>query len=273
LKVFLADGRALRYWSSAIAGPVVLFFHGCPDTRRIAMTGEVAAHEVGVRLLAFNRPGYGSSTPMDSTPASVARDARELLDLWGIDQVAVLGMSVGAMYAATFAATFPERTNALGLVSAPRSGEPTDESVEEAMERMRPEFEAWRGRIDPDDEDDPALAARFLAELPPSDADLLRPLGDEAVATMIWEAIVKPEGYLRDAALVLRPWDVDLSAVRCPVRIWCGDQDDKAVAAADWWTARLPGPVEVEIEPATGHLAALLKQWPEILKRLGTATG
>jgi hypothetical protein len=67
---------------------VVLVFHGCPDTRRVAMTGDAAAREVGVRLLAFNRPGYGSSTPTDSTHTSVARDAAELLDLWGIERVA-----------------------------------------------------------------------------------------------------------------------------------------------------------------------------------------
>ena len=97
VKVFLSDGRALRYWSSGTDGPVVLFFHGCPDTRRIAMTGGKAAYDAGVRLLAFNRPGYGSSTPTASTHTSVARDAVELLDLWGIEQVAVLGMSVGGI--------------------------------------------------------------------------------------------------------------------------------------------------------------------------------
>ena len=272
MKVKLSDGRTVRYWSGgASPGPVVLFFHGCPDTRRIAMTGEQAAQDAGVRLLCVNRPGYGSSTPTASTPASVARDATELLDLWGVDEAAVLGMSVGAMYAAAFAATYPERTKLLGLVSAPGPGEPTDETLEESMARMRPDFEDWRDRIDPDDEDDAALAARFLAELPPSDADLLRPLGDEAVAAMIWEAVTNPEGYLRDAALVLRPWDVDLAAVRCPAFIWCGDRDDKAVAATDWWAYRLPGPIDVEVEPATTHLAALLRRWPEILHRLGTA--
>jgi hypothetical protein len=32
VKVFLSDGRALRYWSSATPGPIVLVFHGCPTT-------------------------------------------------------------------------------------------------------------------------------------------------------------------------------------------------------------------------------------------------
>ncbi len=272
MKVFLGDGRALRYWASATDGPVVLFFHGTPDSRRVAMTGADAADEVGVRLLAFSRPGYGGSTPTDSTLASVARDAGELLDVWDVERVAVVGMSVGAMYAAAFAATYPDRTTALALVSAPAPGEPTNESVEDAMERMRPEFMAWRATIDPDDEDDAALTARFLAELPEEDAALLRPFGDELVASLVWEAIGKPEGYLRDAALLLRPWELDAAAVRCPTTVWCGDQDEKALAASSWWAGRISG-AAVEVAPDATHLATLLTQWPEILRRLGTSSG
>jgi len=274
VKVFLGDGRVLRYWSSATPGPIVLFFHGCPDTRRVAMTGADEAGEVGVRLLAFNRPGYGSSTPTASTHTSVAHDAAELLDLWGIEQVAVLGMSVGGPYAAAFAATYPDRTTGLDLVSSPGPGEPTEESVEDAMERMRPEFLIWRARIDPEaePEDDAALAARFLAELPESDAALLRAHDEEFLGNLVWEALINPEGYLRDAALLLRDWDFDPSAVRCPTTVWCGELDEKAVAASSWWARVIPH-AELEMPPGTTHLAALLTQWPAILRRLGTATG
>jgi pimeloyl-ACP methyl ester carboxylesterase len=272
VKVFLPDGRAVRYWSSATTGPIVLFFHGCPDTRRMAMTGDGAAREAGVRLLAFNRPGYGSSTLMDSTHTSVARDAAELLDLWGIERVAALGMSVGGPYAAAFAATYPERTSALGLVSAPAMDETSDEPVEAAMERIRPEFMAWRARIDPDDEDDDALAARFLAELPESDAALLRPFGGEFVGGLAWEALVEPDGYVRDAALLQRTWDFDPSAVTSPAYLWCGDQDQRALDASEWWAERLPQ-LTVDVAAGTTHLAALLTRWREILRCLGTATG
>lgn len=274
MKVLLGDGRVLRYWSSATYGPVVLVFHGCPDTRRMAMTGDDAAHEVGVRLLAFNRPGYGSSTPTASTHTSVARDAAELLDIWGIERAGLLGMSVGGPYAAAFAATYPERTTALALVSSPGPGEKTDESVEDAMERMRPEFMAWRAGIDPEDEaeDDAALAARFLAELPASDAALLRAYDDEFLGNLVWEALIKPEGYLRDAALLLREWDFDPSRVRCPTTVWCGELDDQAVAASSWWAGVVPQ-AEVEVAAGTTHLAALLTQWPAILRRLGADHG
>ena len=260
MKVFLADGRVLRYWNGGTAGPVVLVFHGCPDTRRVAMTGAKAAYDAGVRLLAFNRPGYGSSTPFASTHTSVAHDAVELLDLWGIDKVAAIGMSVGGSYAAAFAATYPERVASLALVSA-QANLVTDEegTVEDAVERLRPEFLAWRAGIDPDDEDDVALATRFLAELPEADAALLREFDDEFVAYLAFESLVKPEGYLRDAALLFREWDFDASKIRCPTTLWVGELDDNAMSGASWWTERITH-ADVEVLPSTTHLAALLRQ-------------
>jgi pimeloyl-ACP methyl ester carboxylesterase len=273
VKVFLSDGRALRYWSSATPGPVVLFFHGCPDTRRIAMTGEEAAHEAGVRLLCVNRPGYGVATAAASTHTSVARDATELLDLWGIEEVAVLGMSVGGPYAAAFASTYPDRVTALGLVASPAMTETAEDTVEEAMGRLRPGFEVWRAKIDPDDEDDEALAARFLTDLPEADAALLGERGTEFVAGVVWEALRQPEGYLRDAALLFREWDFRVGDVACPATLWVGEADEKAMAAVPWWTERLPA-AELRVAPRTSHLATLLRQWPEILTTVsGRAPG
>ncbi len=268
MKVFLSDGRVLRYWNSGTPGPVVLVFHGCPDTRRVAMTGAKAAYDAGIRLLAFNRPGYGSSTPFASTHTSVARDAAELLDLWGIDSVAVLGMSVGGSYAAAFAATYPDRVTSLALVSAQANiVTDTGGTVEEAVERLRPEFMEWRAKVAPDDEDDAALAARFLTELPQDDAALLREFDDEFVALLAFESLVKPEGYLRDAALLSREWDFDASAVRCPTRLWVGELDENAMTGARWWTERVPH-AQVEMLPGMTHLAALLTRWPQILRGL-----
>jgi pimeloyl-ACP methyl ester carboxylesterase len=143
---------------------------------------------------------------------------------------------------------------------------------------MRPEFMAWRAGIDPEaePEDDSALAARFLAELPESDAALLRAYDDEFLGNLVWEALVKPEGYLRDAALLSREWDFDPGDVQAPTTVWVGDQDETALVASSWWAERIPG-ATVEVAPAVTHLATLVTQWPQILRRLstglGTATG
>lgn len=162
---------------------------------------------------------------------------------------------------------------ALGLVGSPAMTETADDTVEDAMERMRPEFEAWRTKIDPDDDDDEALAARFLAGLPTADAALLGERGPEFVAGVVWEALRQPEGYLRDAALLFRDWDFRVEDVACPTTLWVGAADEKAMAAVPWWAERLPA-VELRVAPGTSHLATLLSQWPEILAAVsGRAAG
>ena len=84
-------------------------------------------------------------------------------------------MSVGGPYAAAFAATYPGRTTALGLVSAPAL--PGDRGGGDRGGRDGAAAPGVRGRggprIDPEEEDDEALAARFLAALPAADAGLL----------------------------------------------------------------------------------------------------
>ena len=91
--------------------------HGCPDTRRISLTGDPASDRP--RPAARLQPaGYGSST-VRPRPRRRARVGAELLDVGAIPEVAVLGISVGGPYAAAFAATYPGRTTALGW-SRPR---------------------------------------------------------------------------------------------------------------------------------------------------------
>ncbi len=173
----LPDSRQAQLWfGGAVDGPVVLFFHGCPDTRWAARFADAAARVAGVRLLCVNRPGYGLSSRADSTHASVADDAAAVLDLLGIREVAALGMSVGGAYAAAFAVRHADRARALGIVATLPMNGTAEESIEQAMEHARPEFEAWASRIDVADADDAALAGRWAGSLPEQDAAIVRRL-------------------------------------------------------------------------------------------------
>ena len=133
---------------------------------------------------------------------------------------------------------------------------------------MRPEFMAWRAKIDPDDEDDAALAARFLAGLPAADAALLREFGDEFVGGLAFEALVKPEGYLRDAALLFREWDFESRTCACPTTLWVGERDDKAMAGRALVGRAAAAGRRGRRSRTPAHLAALLTQWPGILRWL-----
>ena len=268
--VTLADGRTAQFWfGGADDGPVVLFFHGCPDTRWAARTGEAAARTTGVRLLCVNRPGYGRSGVAPSTHASVAADALTVADSLGIDDLAVLGMSVGGRYAIACAALHPERVTALGVVATlPPPGIDPRESIDEAMARSRPEFEAYVAGIAPDSPDDAALADRWTAALPPPDGSLLRKaLSINEIAASAREALVDHDGYLRDAALTFRPWDFDVTSVRCPTTLWYGELDERARPGGDWLAARING-ARLVVRPEATHLATLLAHWPEVLATL-----
>jgi pimeloyl-ACP methyl ester carboxylesterase len=263
-----SDGRTLEGWVGGDHdGSLVAVLHGCPDTRHVAMTGDAAAREVGVRLLCVNRPGYGRSTAHPSTHGSVADDLAGLAAELGHDRFAVLAMSVGGAYAVAAAARHLERVTALGLVATQPPGS-RPEAVEALVAELAPEFLAWRATVDPFDPDDERLAGRWLTMLPAADAALVAALGPAAVAASVREALVQPDGYLRDAALLHRPWAHAPSEVRCPARAWFGEDDDRSgpSAAADL----LAGfdDVEVVVRPRTSHLATLVAHWPDILATL-----
>lgn len=266
----LPDGRSVQYWlGGAGAGPVVLFFHGCPDTRWAARTGEAAARAAGARLLCVNRQGYGRSALTDSTHVSAATDALTVADTLGVGEVAVLGMSVGGGYAAACAAAYPDRVRRLGIVAtlSPPEVEP-DESVAATMARFAPEFAAYVAGLDPADTDDAALVDRFTAGLPNQDAGLLRGTATTAdLATSVREALARPEGYLRDAALAFRPWAFDVTAIRSPTWLWYGEEDQRARPGGDWLAARIPD-TRLRIVPGATHLATLLRSWEQIFATL-----
>jgi pimeloyl-ACP methyl ester carboxylesterase len=293
----LRDGRLVSLWDGGDpGGPAVVFFHGCPDSRRAAMPAHETAAELGVRLVAASRPGYSrSELPGEpGRPVSgrehleVADDTAELMDLLGVDEFAVLGMSVGGPYAVATAARYADRVRAAGVVEAPadlpglrppvhRDG--LDEggqaffaslaaaSAVDAVELMRAEFEAYVAGIDPGDPDDAAVARRWTATLPATDAALVAPRGDAEVARAAREAIGRSIGYLRDAAVSFRGWEFDPREVRCPVHAWYGTGDDTYSTRNGEWYAETLGASYVELAGAS-HLGALLEHWPEILTAL-----
>jgi len=252
-----------------------------------------------VRLVGINRPGYGRSTSHASTHSSIADDVVAVADGLGIDRFAVVGMSIGGPYAIACAARHPDRVSALGVLASPANVPALDPpyhrddldadqqsffrqlariSPEQAVEQLRPDFLAYVAQLNPADVDDAALVRRFLVELDPHDAEALRQatgevdgqrLGsDEAIAAAVREALVNPDGYLRDAAISFRSWDFRPDDVRCPTHLWYGELDANAsVRNGRWLADHIPG-AKLVVHPRTTHLAVLLKHWPTVLSTL-----
>ena len=100
-------------------GPAVLVFHGAPGGYDQAMLFGSSLAERGYQVVAPSRPGY-LRTPLTTglTPEKQADAMAALLDTLGIDNVAVMGVSVGAPAAIEFCLRYPNRAWALVLISA-----------------------------------------------------------------------------------------------------------------------------------------------------------
>jgi len=69
----LDEDRQVAYTEYGCSdGVPVVFLHGTPGSRRLGTLFETVAQKQGIRLLAFERPGYGRSTPW---PSRSLRDA------------------------------------------------------------------------------------------------------------------------------------------------------------------------------------------------------
>lgn len=137
-------------------------------------------------------------------------------------------------------------------------------SVVENVERVRPDFLAWRAKVDPDDPDDARVAARWFDGLPPTDRELVDgPAPDVAAAAR--EAIGLPDGYLADAALVFGGWPFRIEDIGCPVTLWYGDRDANAPPRNGEWLAERLTDVTLHMLPGQGHLESLMRSWERIL--------
>ena len=149
--VELAGHRVAQLWlGGADTGPVVLFFHGCPDTRWAARSGEDAAREAGVRLLCVNRPGYGASRPGTLVARVGRRRRRGGPRPAGHRRGGRAGHVGRGRVRRRLRRPAPRPRRALGVVNTlpmPATAAHRSQSVEEAMEAARPGVRGV-GRVD-----------------------------------------------------------------------------------------------------------------------------
>ncbi len=114
----LLHGHQLNY-ADVGTGPAVLFIHGLLGSHQhwAHLMQTLAADH---RLIAPDLFGHGASAkPMgDYSLGAHAATLRDLLDQLGIDQVTLVGHSLGGGIAMQFGYLFPQRVNRLVLVSS-----------------------------------------------------------------------------------------------------------------------------------------------------------
>lgn len=237
-------GARLR-WRDGGQGPALLLLHGWALDLTL-FEPFVAAARADLRLVRFDRRGYGCSSGEPALPTDVD-DAFATLDVAGIAQCAVLGMSQGARVAAAMARVAPERITRVVLDGAPALRGLADEEHEPELplERLRSLAREDLGALRR------TLAAHPLLRLVEP-----RP---EAIALLEQQLARYPATDLltRRPAPPPPPFPRGRAAFTQPVLVLNGEEDSAArLRIARRLAAVLPDARRVVL-PRAGHLACL----------------
>ncbi len=249
------------------AAPVLLC-HGLADSRLSACWFAQAAAELGLRVIAPDRPGTGGTDPRRlSRLADWAEDAALVLDALRADAAALLGVSAGGPFAAACAAQIPGRVTSLTLVSPlgapgwPTRGMAPGERLSLALARHAPAFSGWSlGRLGALERRWPGLFFRLAATaLPDIDNRALgQPGMRESFLANYAEAFRRGSwGVAQDLRVLTRPWGFDLGSITVPASIHHGDADTTVpLQHARLFAEAIPG-AQVQIHPGHGHFSIL----------------
>ncbi|HUY24460.1 MAG TPA: alpha/beta fold hydrolase, partial [Candidatus Saccharimonadales bacterium] len=115
-----SDGRDLCIETAGVeSGKTVLVQGGSPSSRHLYGPWIADADRQGIRLISYDRPGYGHSSPAPAhTVADAAADVRSIAKALGVDQLAVWGYSGGGPYALACAALLPDLVVAAATVGS-----------------------------------------------------------------------------------------------------------------------------------------------------------
>ncbi|MEP7036161.1 MAG: alpha/beta hydrolase [Dermatophilaceae bacterium] len=265
-----------------------MYFHGTPGSRLDLGFGEQIAVEQGVRLVSFDRPGYGGSTPSPFGLESIARDAEAVADHLGVDTFATLGQSGGGPFSLAAATVLVDRVAKAGVAS----GAGPFQLVPGGLDSLEADDRAAVGLLP----GDPAAAASGFAAGLESAVPVFRTAEPSQIAA-VFEGLLSPhdrvvmqeDRFSTGFATTMRealsqgtsgsgwdnvawvgPWDVDVTAIDCPVVLWYGDEDLFVPVAHGLWLRDHIPKARLVLRTGEGHLG-LLEHFGEMIDELTQA--
>jgi pimeloyl-ACP methyl ester carboxylesterase len=262
-------------------GVPVLFCHGWPSSRTMALIADKPARAVGVRIISPDRPGIcGSSMQLNRKLTNWPRVVERIVSHLAIGEFRILAISGGAPYAYATAVAMPQRVRAIAIVGG---AIPFAELKDLdgllplyrwmlAFYRKRPQllrrlFHLAR----------PFLSLRAPVRLRPVLLKMLmlRPCDEQSLRdAAAFEAVFESqrrawrssaEGVMADAQIYAEPWGFAMEDVRVPVRLWHGKEDRAfSVRLAEEAAKRLPD-CQARFIESEGHYSLPIRHVREIL--------
>jgi pimeloyl-ACP methyl ester carboxylesterase len=279
LDVTLRDGRTLNVYDEGDPeGMVVVHHHGTPGSGVWFAPDVELARERGLRYVAYDRAGYGGSTPSPGrSVADVVADIDDVVGELGVARYASLGASGGCPHSFACGAR-SERCIAAAAIASPTPypiegfdwlagmGEQNVEEFDLALQgadALTPYLEREAAELR---KATPEQIKDLMATLlPPVDAAVLTGARAEYAKQQFDRAVVNGvAGWREDDIAFTRPWGFELEEIRVPTLLWQGGQDKMVPAAHGRWLAeRIPG-VEAHISEEDGHLSIAVGRLGEI---------
>ena len=237
-RVDAPGGRALAVYEDGDPnGTAVIVHHGTPDSGLLYRVWVALAQEQGIRLIGYDRPGYGgSSRHAGRNVGDCADDVEAIADALGLERYATWGISGGGPHALACAALCDDRLAAVASLAAvaPYDAGGLDwlagmgESNIEEFGALLAGEPALRAFIEHEAGEmrgaDPAgLVAVLETLLGPADrAVLSEELANELLQGIAHGLTDGIDGWLDDDFAFFRPWGFDVATIDRPVLLLHG---------------------------------------------------
>lgn len=278
-------GRILTYEIAGDPHGVPVFLHhGMPGSSTGPRPRNAVLYRLGVKLISYNRPGYGRSTRWEGRKvADAARDVEFLADYLGHKRFAVMGRSGGGPHALACAALLPHRVvrTAVLVSFAPPDALDLDwyremvgsnvDAYREATFDRDQLIETLRIRADRTLRNPSHLLDLLRTEMTATDARIVDEVAvHEQLLQNYHDALTDgPFGWIDDVFALRDDWGFKPESVQVPVRLWHGEDDRFAPASHTQWLGdRIPG-ATLEVQPGAAHFGAL-PVVPRLLEWLAT---
>jgi pimeloyl-ACP methyl ester carboxylesterase len=252
-----------------------VYFHGTPGSRLDLSFADDVAREQGIRLVSFDRPGYGGSTPAPFSLKSIGRDTQVIADMVDLGEFATLGQSGGGPFALAAAAVDDRRVTRVGVAS----GAGPTELVPGALDELNAIDREAHSHLPGDPEgaargfgagfkdleqllcggDDRVGSAAFESKMSPRDRILMDDpvIGPNLISSLREGLRNGVQGCAWDNVAWVGAWDIELDQVQCPVLLWYGEEDlFVSPAEGEWLTQNLKNAHLVR-RASEGHLGLI----------------
>jgi pimeloyl-ACP methyl ester carboxylesterase len=278
--VTAADGRRLRITEEGDpSGAPILWLHGTPGSSVTDSVSTAHAREKGIRLIGYDRPGYGNSARLAArNVADCAADVRSIAAALGIERLAVWGISGGGPHAAACAALLEGLVPAVAVLGsiAPYGAPQLDYfdgmgelNVEDIQLQLK-DPDAARTRYAEQrrellDADLGGVMEGWQSLLSPVDvAVLTREFGASILAQIKEGLRPSVEGWWDDGVAHLSDWGFGLTQIRLPVLVVHGRHDRFVPFAHGEWLASAIPTAEPMLLEDEGHISLLTNRLDEI---------